>query len=59
MSKKKGGTPGISYFFIEATVYSKRDMDRWTRVDPVYMEDGVIQHTWYDRVRYIESSFPG
>ena len=45
--------------FIEATDYSQGAEDEWTQVDTQYGDDGIIQHTVYDTIPYINSSFPG
>ncbi len=50
---------GIPFLFIEATDYSQGEEDGWTQVDPRYGDEGVIRHTSYDTIPYINSSFPG
>jgi len=50
---------GIPFLFIEATDYSLGEEDGWTQVDPRFGDEGVIQHTPYDTIPYINTTFPG
>ncbi|HWQ66178.1 MAG TPA: M20/M25/M40 family metallo-hydrolase [Methanospirillum sp.] len=50
---------GIPFAFMEATNWNNGDADGLTQVDPSKGEGGVIRHTSFDTVRYIDSAFPG
>jgi alkaline phosphatase isozyme conversion protein len=47
----------VAYF--EATNWDLGDADGMTQVDPVFGEQGVIRHTSYDNLGYIDAAFPG
>lgn len=50
---------GIPIIFIESADYTEENGEGWTQVDPEFGDDGIIQHTSYDTIRYINTSFPG
>lgn len=49
---------GIPFAFFEATNWDLSP-DAMTQVDPDLGEDGVIRHTEYDTLDYIDATFPG
>ena len=50
---------GIPFLYFEATNWNLGDRDGFTRVDPRYGDNGEIIHTSYDRLSYLDSTFPG
>jgi len=50
---------GIAFAYFEATNWNLGDRDGLTQVDPEFGEDGVIRHTEYDTIDYIDTTFPG
>lgn len=50
---------GIPFLYFEATNWNLGDRDGFTRVDPRYGDDGEIIHTPYDRLDYLDATFPG
>lgn len=50
---------GIPFLYFEATNWNLGDRDGFTRVDPRYGDDGEIIHTSYDRLDYLDATFPG
>lgn len=50
---------GIPYAYFEATDWTLGDEDGGTQVDEEYGENGVILHTSYDTIDYIDETFPG
>ena len=50
---------GIPILFIEATDYTQGEEDGWTQVDMKYGDKGIIRHTMYDNLQYINTTFPG
>ncbi len=52
-------TAGIPFVFFEATNWDLGDEDGLTQVSYTYGEDGVIGHTRFDTIEYLDSTFPG
>jgi Zn-dependent M28 family amino/carboxypeptidase len=50
---------GIPYAYFEATDWTLGDKKGLTQVDPGYGENGVIRHTKYDTLAYLDATFPG
>ncbi|MEW5872865.1 MAG: M20/M25/M40 family metallo-hydrolase [Chloroflexota bacterium] len=50
---------GISFVYFEATNWELGDQDGLTQVDECFGDEGVIYHTRYDNLAYIDSTFPG
>lgn len=50
---------GIAFAYFEATNWDAGTKDGWTQVDPQYGEEGLIWHTQYDNIGYLEGTFPG
>lgn len=50
---------GIDFMYFESTNWSLGDLDGMTQVDPSVGDNGVIRHTEYDTLDYIDRSFPG
>lgn len=49
----------IPFIFMEATNWESGEQDGWTQVEEKYGDNGVIQHTIYDTIAYLEKTFPG
>jgi hypothetical protein len=49
---------GIDYVYFEATNWDLQD-EGWTQVSEQYGENGVIWHTEFDTMDYLETTFPG
>ncbi len=50
---------GIQYAYLEATNWDLGEMDGYTQVEGPYGNKGMIWHTKYDSLEYIEKTFPG
>lgn len=50
---------GIPIAFFETTNWNLGEQDGKLRVSPEFGEKGVIEHTEYDTIDYIDSTFPG
>jgi hypothetical protein len=50
---------GIPFAYFEATNWTLGDQDGYTQVDPQYGEEGGIIHTEFDRLEYLDKTFPG
>jgi hypothetical protein len=50
---------GIPFAYFETTNWSIGDKKGQTQVDPRYGENGVIRHTKYDTLTYLDATFPG
>ncbi|MBN1167667.1 MAG: M20/M25/M40 family metallo-hydrolase [Methanospirillaceae archaeon] len=50
---------GIPFAYLEATNWDIGDEDGWTQVDLMYGDEGVIRHTPYDTLQYLDRVFPG
>ncbi len=50
---------GIPFAYFEATNWTLGDKDGYTQVDPQYGDQGAIIHTGYDRLTYLDETFPG
>ena len=50
---------GISYVYFNSTDWNLGDKKGATQVDARYGENGVIRHTKYDTLTYLDASFPG
>ena len=50
---------GIPYVYFNSTNWTLGDKKGGTQVDAKYGENGVIRHTKYDTLSYLDSSFPG
>lgn len=50
---------GIPFAYFEATNWTLGDKDGYTQVDPQYGEEGGIIHTEFDRLEYLDKTFPG
>lgn len=50
---------GLAFAYFEATNWNAGAKDGWTQVDPQYGENGLIWHTQYDTLEYLEETFPG
>lgn len=50
---------GVPFVYFEATNWDLGDQDGMTQVNLRYGDDGVIRHTRYDTLSYIEKTFPG
>jgi alkaline phosphatase isozyme conversion protein len=50
---------GIPFAYFEATNWELGDEDGSTQVDPQYGEQGVIRHTQYDTIDYLDTTFQG
>jgi len=50
---------GIAYIYFESTNWTLGDQDGYTQVDPQYGDSGLIWHTPYDTLAYLDSIFPG
>jgi len=50
---------GIPYLYLNSTDWNLGDKNGVTQVDAKYGENGVIRHTKYDTLDYLNSSFPG
>ncbi|MHC1782865.1 MAG: M20/M25/M40 family metallo-hydrolase [Anaerolineaceae bacterium] len=48
----------IPYIYFEATNWNLGEMDGWTQVDPDLGDNGMIWHTQYDTIEYIEKIAP-
>lgn len=49
---------GIPFAYLEATNWDIGDEDGWTQVDLLYGDEGVIRHTPYDTLPYLNRVFP-
>lgn len=49
---------GILFAYFEATNWELGDEDGLTQAEPEFGEDGVIRHTTYDNLDYIDTTFP-
>jgi alkaline phosphatase isozyme conversion protein len=49
---------GIPYAYFESTNWNLGEMDGWTQVDPDLGDNGMIWHTQYDTIKYIEKIAP-
>jgi hypothetical protein len=49
----------IPYVYFEATNWNLGEQDGWTQVNPDLGDDGMIWHTKFDRIEYIEEIAPG
>jgi alkaline phosphatase isozyme conversion protein len=50
---------GIPFAFFQTTDWTLGSQNGQTQVDPRYGEKGVIRHTKYDTLEYLDSTFPG
>lgn len=50
---------GIPFIYFEASNWKLGERDGSLQVDPSLGNDGVIMHTRYDTVRYLDDTFPG
>jgi Zn-dependent M28 family amino/carboxypeptidase len=50
---------GVPIVYFEATNWNMGDQDGYTQVDPRYGENGMIWHTVYDTIEYLDKTFPG
>jgi Zn-dependent M28 family amino/carboxypeptidase len=50
---------GIPYIYFDSTDWTLGDKKGVTQVDSKYGENGVIRHTKYDTLEYLDASFPG
>ncbi|MCE1254178.1 MAG: M20/M25/M40 family metallo-hydrolase [Anaerolineae bacterium] len=50
---------GIDFLYFEASDWSLGEQDGYTQVDEQFGEAGKIWHTPYDRLDYIDATFPG
>ena len=50
---------GIPYVYFTTTNWNLGDKKGQTQVDPQYGNQGVIRHTEYDTLAYLDSTFPG
>ena len=50
---------GIPYMYFETTNWTLGNLDGYTQVDPQYGENGIIRHTQYDTLQYLDTTFPG
>jgi alkaline phosphatase isozyme conversion protein len=50
---------GIPFAFFQTTNWTLGDKKGLTQVDPKYGENGVIRHTRYDTLAYLDTTFPG
>ena len=50
---------GIPYIYFNSTDWGLGDKNGATQVDAKYGENGVIRHTKYDTLDYLNASFPG
>jgi Zn-dependent M28 family amino/carboxypeptidase len=50
---------GIPFAYFEATNWALGDQDGYTQVDPQYGDYGTIFHTEFDRLAYLDETFPG
>ena len=50
---------GVNFMYFESTNWNLGDQDGMTQVATSIGEDGVIRHTRYDTIDYIDQSFPG
>jgi hypothetical protein len=50
---------GIPYVYFNTTNWTLGDKKGTTQVDTKYGENGVIRHTKYDTLEYLDASFPG
>jgi hypothetical protein len=50
---------GIPYAFFQTTNWTLGDKKGHTQVDPRYGAQGVIRHTQYDTLAYLDATFPG
>ena len=50
---------GIPFIYFNSTDWSLGDKKGTTQVDTKYGEDGVIRHTRFDTLSYLDSNFPG
>jgi alkaline phosphatase isozyme conversion protein len=50
---------GIPYAYFQSTDWALGDKKGHTQVDPRYGDNGVIRHTKYDSLDYLDTTFPG
>lgn len=50
---------GIPFVYFEATDWTLGDGDGWTQVDTALADRGVIRHTGYDTLAWLDATFPG
>jgi Zn-dependent M28 family amino/carboxypeptidase len=50
---------GIPYVYFDTTNWTLGDKKGTTQVDARYGENGVIRHTKYDTLTYLDATFPG
>ncbi len=50
---------GIPFAYFEATNWNLGEKNGSTQVNTRYGEDGVIRHTEYDNIKYLDETFPG
>jgi alkaline phosphatase isozyme conversion protein len=50
---------GIPYIYFDTTDWTLGDKKGATQVDTKYGENGVIRHTKYDTLAYLDQNFPG
>jgi hypothetical protein len=50
---------GIPYVYFNSTDWSLGDKKGTTQVNASFGENGVIRHTKYDTLQYLDASFPG
>ena len=50
---------GIPFVYFEATDWTLGDKDGWTQVDTTLADRGVIRHTGYDTLAWLDATFPG
>ena len=50
---------GIPFVYFEATNWALGDQDGYTQVDSQYGVNGIIWHTEYDTLEYLDTTFPG
>ena len=50
---------GIPFVYVEATDWTVGAKDGWTQVSPKLADKGVIRHTRFDTLSYLDSTFPG
>ena len=50
---------GVDFIYFESTNWNLGDEDGMTQVNRSIGEDGIIRHTRFDTIDYIDQSFPG
>jgi hypothetical protein len=50
---------GIPFVYLEATDWTLGDKNGWTQVDTSLADRGVIRHTAFDTLAWLDAAFPG